>query len=99
MLDPVDIRKGRGNQVTRHGLQHIRELNEGTQAYVLSAQKSDITLVRDLLKEYGARDYIAKWEVDEKGNAFLVQNLVGGSRCRTICSFGQHPALQSLDVV
>jgi CheY-like chemotaxis protein len=56
-------------------LKRLRELGEGTQSLVLSGQRQDIPLVRDLLKDYGAVDYVAKWELQDKGNAFLVSKV------------------------
>ncbi len=58
-------------------LKYLRDLGEGTRALVLSAQSNDITLVRDLLIEYEALDYVAKWDIQEKGHDFLVQKVKG----------------------
>lgn len=47
-------------------LQRIRELGEGTQAVVLSAQK-DTQLVREFIKEYSAFDYLDKDSLNKAG--------------------------------
>lgn len=78
----VDIMLAGKDNVTDRGgvkvLKYLRDLAEGTRALVLSAQKGDVPLVRDLLKEYGALDYLAKWEIAERGgNDFLVQKVKG----------------------
>ncbi len=56
-------------------LEYLRDVGDRTRALVLSGQSNDITLVRDLLKKYDAFDYIAKWDVEEKGNSFLLQKI------------------------
>jgi CheY-like chemotaxis protein len=56
-------------------LQYLTNIGDTTRALVLSGQENDITLVRDLIKQYNAYDYLAKWDVREKGNNFLLQKI------------------------
>lgn len=57
-------------------VRYLRWLREDTQPLVLSAQK-DTTLVRDLLRDYGAIDYLSKKDLKEtgKGNALLLNKI------------------------
>ena len=75
----VDIMLAGKDDTTDRGgakvLQYLKQVRDPTHALVLSAQKNDVTLVRDLIKRYGALDYIAKWEFEEKGNEYLLQQI------------------------
>lgn len=55
-------------------LEYIRELAEGTQPIVLSKQ-SELQLVRDFLKKYGAFDYLNKEELEHTGISLLFDML------------------------
>src|SRR5438876_98719 len=70
MLEGDDRSNRDGIEVVRY----LRWLREDTQPLVLSAQ-DDTTLVRDLLREYGAIDYLSKKDFKEtgKGNALLIE--------------------------
>jgi CheY-like chemotaxis protein len=72
MLNGDDTSNRDGVEVVRY----LRWLREDTQPLVLSGQ-DDTALVRDLLREYGAIDYIAKKQIEEagKGNILLVQKI------------------------
>jgi CheY-like chemotaxis protein len=68
----IDIMLDGNATSNREGIEvikYLRWLREDTQPLVLSGQ-DDIPLVRDLLRKYGAVDYVAKKEVLEKGKGF-----------------------------
>lgn len=73
----IDIMLNGDDKTNRDGVgvvRYLRWLREDTQPLVLSGQ-DDTTLVRDLLREYGAIDYLAKKEIKQKGNSILIQKI------------------------
>jgi len=73
MLKGDDTSNRDGVDVVRY----LRWLQEDTHPLVLSAQTQSRTLVRDLLRKYGAIDYLDKEELEQKesGNAFLIEKI------------------------
>jgi ActR/RegA family two-component response regulator len=56
-------------------LDYLRAVGDPTRSLVLSAQDDDVTLARDMIKDYGAHDYLKKRDVEEKGNKFLLETI------------------------
>jgi DNA-binding response OmpR family regulator len=72
----VDIMLAGKDESNRDGVEvveHIRKLGEGTATIVVSAQDKSRELVRDLLKEYGAFDYIDKRTIGATGTKALLE--------------------------
>ena len=73
MLKGDDTSNRDGVDVVRY----LRWLQEDTHPLVISAQTQSRKLVRDLLREYGAVDYLDKEELEQKesGNSFLIERI------------------------
>jgi CheY-like chemotaxis protein len=73
----IDIMLAGDDTSNRDGVEvvrYLRLLRENTEPLVLSGQ-TDTTLVRDLLREYGAIDYLAKKEIEQKGLSILIEKV------------------------
>jgi CheY-like chemotaxis protein len=79
LAGPKDVANRDGTEV----LKHIRDLHEGTQAIVLSAQ-DEKQLVRDLLKDYGAFDYLDKAVVQEAGISLVMSTVESAAERSTV---------------
>jgi CheY-like chemotaxis protein len=73
----IDIMLAGDDTSNRDGVQivrYLRGLRENTEPLVLSGQP-DTTLVRDLLRKYGAIDYVAKKEIEQKGFSIVIEKI------------------------
>jgi len=75
----VDIMLAGPRDVSDRGgvgvIEYLHALREQTQCVVISGQSDDITLVRDLLKDFAIFDYIEKKNVKTKGNDFVIERV------------------------
>jgi CheY-like chemotaxis protein len=97
----VDIMLAGEKDVSDRGgvsvLQYLSDLHEPTQCLVISGQDTDITLVRDLLKDFAVFDYIEKKNIEQQGNDIVnkkVKNAAG--ECSLTKPIGWSSLIRSL---